>query len=356
MALGIIGDISLFQISKELTHNDPNNSIPPPNSGGTNYGNFFYTAISLHDMETQGGTYKVSSNYPAINTANDASNRPDGSNPNQVSEWYGYDHDKISQCLEQYGTNFSSSSSTGTACGVSAAHSGSTGSVSNSISARWIRYDVKTDGVFTFRAYRTTSFLRVRLFYDNDDSTKNNGPSTTGMTLVESMATQGYQHMSKLVSEGDHILILFDRTNSSITTSGSIDRVYVTDLSPCQYSTLTTGKLFGPTGTVNNSYSTTSNSPASLITSASYSSNNSSAWSTVYVRSCSSSNPIEEGNIVFANSGQTTKIGWNSNGSSWRVISVADTTFPISSYALRGIYNSFHNDVSNITHTYAVTS
>lgn len=90
MAVPSSGAISLLKIAYELESNNYNNTLPNPNASGTNYNNFYSHPISLKNMST-GGT-----GFAAINTANSSSNRPNGSAPHSMSEFYSYDHDLTS--------------------------------------------------------------------------------------------------------------------------------------------------------------------------------------------------------------------------------------------------------------------
>lgn len=75
MAVPASGALSLRGIMREIKTNNYNSS----NS---------YFGISLYSMSTGGqGT---------INTANATSDRPNGSAPHNMSEFYSYDHDKVS--------------------------------------------------------------------------------------------------------------------------------------------------------------------------------------------------------------------------------------------------------------------
>jgi hypothetical protein len=87
MAVPSSGAISLLKIAYELESDNYNNTLPNPNASGTNYNNFYSHPISLKNMST-GGT-----GFEAINTANSSSNRPNGSAPHSMSEFYSYDHD-----------------------------------------------------------------------------------------------------------------------------------------------------------------------------------------------------------------------------------------------------------------------
>ena len=83
MAVPSSGTISLFGIAKELELNDFNSSVPVPT----------YTPIyngppfPLADMSTGAG------GFDSINTENASTDRPDGSTPHAMSEFYSYDHD-----------------------------------------------------------------------------------------------------------------------------------------------------------------------------------------------------------------------------------------------------------------------
>ena len=332
--------LSLYGVSKELTHNDYNNTIPPPGSGGTDYSSYFFTAISLNDCETQGNTYG-STAYDAINTA--SSSRPDGSNPNELSEWYSYNHTAVSSCLTR--TNYDWTLNNPTGCSISTAFSGST-SVNQYASIRYARFDAEVDGVFTCRIYRNSSSggLETQV-YKSNGQVSGSGHSISGMTLQETVGGSGYTTVSFPVSANDEILIRARHLYTTNFFSVSLDRCFINDLSSCQYTTYTTAKLFGPHTSTSSTYHSTSAS--TVLSAASYNSYSSSAWSTVYIHHCTSTNPIEEGNTVYTSSALTTKIGWSSN-SSWRAIST-DTTFPIS--GIKAIYNGFHYSTTNIENT-----
>ena len=81
MAVPSSGSLSLFGIAKEVKLSNYNNTIPP-----TTFVQYQAT-ISLGQMSTSGG------NYPDINTSNPSSDRPDGSTPHKMSEFYAYDQD-----------------------------------------------------------------------------------------------------------------------------------------------------------------------------------------------------------------------------------------------------------------------
>ena len=82
MAVPSSGTITLFGIAKELELNNYSNTIPI----GT-YQQYYSTPISLKNMSTGAG------GFDPINTANSSANRPNGSTPHSMAEFYSYDHD-----------------------------------------------------------------------------------------------------------------------------------------------------------------------------------------------------------------------------------------------------------------------
>lgn len=339
--------LSLYGISKELTHemsSGYNNTVPV-----SIYQQYFFTSMSLHDMETQGGTYSPGS-YDAINSA--STSKPNGSNPNEMSEWYGYDHAAVSECLDRTGSTYSVSSDP-SGCSISTAFAGGA-SLNQFNTSAYARFDAKVSGIFTTRIYRSSysSYLRVRIFRSSGQIT-GSGDSTLGMNLEETTANQsGYQTVSFPVSANDEILILGQYTGGGNFFSTSFDRTFINDLSSCQYTSYTEAKLFGPdSGTPSSSYYSTGS--ASTITYGAYlNRSNSSAWSTVYIHHCTSTNPIEPGNTVYQTSSLTNKVGW-SGSSSWRAIST-DTSTPYDN--IKGIYNGFHYTTTNIEDTFSDTN
>ena len=51
---------------------------------------------SLTDISTSGNSNGSGVSFDATNTANASADRPDGSAPHAMSEFYNYDHDKVS--------------------------------------------------------------------------------------------------------------------------------------------------------------------------------------------------------------------------------------------------------------------
>lgn len=98
MAVPSTGSLSLAKIRDEIENNNYNANLYGYTSGQT----------SLTDL---GGGI-----YDAINTANASADRPDGSIPHSMSEFYSYDHDKSSLTLMTTitGQQHSSSSATRT--------------------------------------------------------------------------------------------------------------------------------------------------------------------------------------------------------------------------------------------------
>ena len=77
MAVPSSGALSLLGIMREVKNNAYSASFGVQ-----------YFGISLHSLSTGGqGT---------INTANASTDRPDGNEPHMMSEFYNYDHDKVS--------------------------------------------------------------------------------------------------------------------------------------------------------------------------------------------------------------------------------------------------------------------
>lgn len=110
MAVPSSGSLSLFGIAKEVHLDNYNNTVPAPGSGGTNWSQLGYPSISLGNMSTGAG------GFDAINTANASADRPNGSTPHSMSEFYAYDHDKSALTLMTTitGQQHSSSSATRT--------------------------------------------------------------------------------------------------------------------------------------------------------------------------------------------------------------------------------------------------
>ena len=86
MAVPSSGELSLLGIRREFGNNDYNSSTD-------------YTDISLKDLSD--GTVDT------INTGNDAADRPDGSAPHVMSEFYNYDHDDGSTSFSSMYATFS---------------------------------------------------------------------------------------------------------------------------------------------------------------------------------------------------------------------------------------------------------
>jgi len=88
MAVPSSGVLSLRAIRREVSGNNYNSS--------TNY-----TNISLKDLSD--------GSVATINTANDSSDRPNGSAPHTMSEFYAYDHDKVGASYTTVPSNFTMS-------------------------------------------------------------------------------------------------------------------------------------------------------------------------------------------------------------------------------------------------------
>jgi hypothetical protein len=99
MAVPSSGELSLFKIAKEVHLDDYNNTVPAPGSGGTNWSQLGYPSISLKNMSTGAG------GFDPINAGNATSNKPNGSSPHNMSEFYSYDHDLVT--ITQIGSTYS---------------------------------------------------------------------------------------------------------------------------------------------------------------------------------------------------------------------------------------------------------
>ena len=116
MAVPSSGELSLFKIAKELefaSNLGYDNTMPYSVYKDSVNG---ATPVSLTNMSTGAG------GFDAINTANAAADRPDGSIPHSMSEFYSYDRDKSSLTLITTitGQQHSASSSTRTSVSFNA--------------------------------------------------------------------------------------------------------------------------------------------------------------------------------------------------------------------------------------------
>ena len=92
MAVPSVGALSLLGIRNEI--GDDNYS------SGTSRTNISLKSLSDGSVET-------------INTANASGDRPDGSAPHLMSEWYAYDHDKVGASYTSVFSNFTMSDTNG---------------------------------------------------------------------------------------------------------------------------------------------------------------------------------------------------------------------------------------------------
>jgi len=105
MAVPSSGSLSLRSIAKEVAANTY--AFHPVDGTGLSQ----LGSTSLKDMSTGGGTNSTGSllssgSFPAINTANSASDRPDGSTPHSMSEFYNYNQDEVTYVgLNTYSTS-----------------------------------------------------------------------------------------------------------------------------------------------------------------------------------------------------------------------------------------------------------
>lgn len=110
MAVPSSGELSLFKTALEMEFNDYTNTMPYSIYRDSVNG---ATPVSLTNMSTGAG------GFDAINTANASADRPDGSTPHSMSEFYGYDHDKTALTLLQTITGQQHTSSTAIPTSVS---------------------------------------------------------------------------------------------------------------------------------------------------------------------------------------------------------------------------------------------
>jgi len=84
MACPSSGQITLWGVAKELELNDYFSTIPV-----STYISYYADPVSLANMSTGAG------GFDSINTANAAANRPNGSSPHSLDEFYAYNHDEV---------------------------------------------------------------------------------------------------------------------------------------------------------------------------------------------------------------------------------------------------------------------
>lgn len=84
MACPSVGPITLWGVAKELELNNYFSTIPI-----STYNSYYADPPSLANMSTGAG------GFDSINTANSAANRPDGSSPHSLEEFYAYNHDQV---------------------------------------------------------------------------------------------------------------------------------------------------------------------------------------------------------------------------------------------------------------------
>jgi hypothetical protein len=84
MACPSTGQITLYGVAKELELNNYSSTIPV-----STYISYYADPVSLVNMSTGAG------GFDSINTANSAANRPNGSSPHSLDEFYAYNHDQV---------------------------------------------------------------------------------------------------------------------------------------------------------------------------------------------------------------------------------------------------------------------
>jgi hypothetical protein len=88
MAIPSDGELSMLKIAKEIKIDNYHDTIP----SGTFLPLNSLSYVSLGDMSTASNGFSGDT----INTSNPVANRPDGSTPHSMSEFYSYDHDYLS--------------------------------------------------------------------------------------------------------------------------------------------------------------------------------------------------------------------------------------------------------------------
>ena len=104
MACPSSGTITLYGVAKELELNDYFSGIPV-----STYNSYYVDPPSLTNMSTGAG------GFDSINTANLAANRPNGSSPHSLEEFYAYNHDQVAASppgITTAPTNWNSSNDT----------------------------------------------------------------------------------------------------------------------------------------------------------------------------------------------------------------------------------------------------
>lgn len=172
MAVPSSGSLSLFGIAKEVKLNDYDNTIPV-----STFQQYQANPISLGDMSTGGGS------FPNINTSNPISDRPDGSQPHKMSEFYAYDQDLV--VLDAWVQDKNDLSTT----------------------------DKTIPGFFTFLSSPTTGFTAVK----NTDITTNDKTKIINRTLN---STLDYEFDSMVNGTSDTFLVAFVYNFGSYATDG----------------------------------------------------------------------------------------------------------------------------------------
>ena len=94
MAVPSSGTLSLRMIAMEVATNSYT-THPVDGTGLSQLGSTSLKYMSTGGWTNSTGSLLSSGSFPAINTANAASDRPDGSAPHAMSEFYSYDQDKV---------------------------------------------------------------------------------------------------------------------------------------------------------------------------------------------------------------------------------------------------------------------
>lgn len=172
MAVPSSGAISLLGIHQEINSND--------------YTTAFFDGNSISLKECSNGTEGT------INTANAASDRPDGSTPHAMSEFYAYDHDKVG--VGSYGNSnstqmFSGNQGTGqvTVSNIdlsTAAYAG--GSIIGNTGHIYLRYESGT-------SFRNDPQVK-RIIYNTSSAFKSFSGGVSGIQTTYRTTNSTYSH------------------------------------------------------------------------------------------------------------------------------------------------------------------
>jgi hypothetical protein len=168
MAVPSSGSLSLRRIAAEKVFDNYNVTLDGFAQG-------ILGTTSLADVSTSGNSNGSTPSFDSTNTNNPSADRPDGSQPHSMSEFYSYDHDYA---------DFSSTLTVGTAFIINANYYGYSSSAYGSMSNTSFN-----NGTITSLYWRSTS--GGELFFNNGQKlfssitiNGNNFPASTNWTLI----------------------------------------------------------------------------------------------------------------------------------------------------------------------------